>query len=254
MSLVRRAARLAGFVSVVVLAACAHSPSPSSADIKQAAALNARLSIEYLKLGKLADARDFVERALKQDPDNANVQQTAGLVYERLNEMGKAERAYSSAARLGRGDPNVQNSYAGFLCRTGKTAAGEKLFVQVARDPLYQTPEVALVNAGVCAHGAGDLVDAERYFNQALAIRPNQPEAMLQLANMALERGDAAAARATIQRDLAVNPASAELLWIAIKVERKLGDDVSAANYARRIEVEFPDSEQARMLRAGVAR
>ena len=62
--------------------------------------------------------------------------------------MPKAEHAYSRAAHSGSADPDIQNSYAGFLCRTGKTAAGEKLFNEVARNPVYQTPQVALVNAG----------------------------------------------------------------------------------------------------------
>ena len=84
-----------------------------------------------------------------------------------------------------------------------------KLFAEVARNPLYQTPEVALVNAGVCVRGAGDLVDAERYFNRALAIRPNMPEAMLQLGNIAFDRGDAAQARDIVQRYLAVESADA---------------------------------------------
>ncbi len=82
--------------------------------------------------------------------------------------MPKAARAYENAFRQGKGDPNVENTYAGFLCRTGKSAAGEKLFTEVAASPLYQTPEVALLNAGVCVHEAGDVVDAERYFNKAL--------------------------------------------------------------------------------------
>ena len=54
-----------------------------------------QLAIEYMKLGKLANARDCIERALSEDSSNPNVQATAGLVYERLNETGKAERAYA---------------------------------------------------------------------------------------------------------------------------------------------------------------
>ena len=50
------------------------------------------------------------------------------MVYERVNEMAKAEHAYENAIRLGKNDPNISNAFAGFLCRTGKTAAGEKMF------------------------------------------------------------------------------------------------------------------------------
>jgi len=169
------------------------------------AATNMQLAIEYMKLGKLASSRDFIEQALKEDPANPDVQITAGIIYERLTDIPRAERAYSTGYRLGKKDRIFKNNYAGFLCRTGKAAAGEKLFAQVALSPLYQTPEVALVNAGVCARGTGDIVDAERYFNRAMAIRPNMPEAMLQLGNIAFDRGDAAQARAVVQRYLAVN-------------------------------------------------
>jgi type IV pilus assembly protein PilF len=236
------------------LAACSHDSGFKKASPAVTAATNMQLAIEYMKLGKLANARDFMESALREDPGNPDVQMTAGLVYERLNDMPKAERAFSTGFRLAKGDPNIQNTYAGYLCRTGKAVAGEKLFDQVARNPLYQTPEVALVNAGVCVRGTGDVVDAERYFTRALAIRPNLPEAMLQLGNIAFDRGDAAQAREIVQRYLAVNPATSEVLWLGFRAERKLGDATAAAGYARRVQTEFPNSEQAQMMRSGVDR
>jgi type IV pilus assembly protein PilF len=236
------------------LAACSHNSGFKKASPVVMAATNMQLAIEYLKLGKLASSRDFMERALSQDPGNPDVQMTAGLVYERLNDMPNAERTYSTGYRLGKKDPNIQNTYAGFLCRTGKAVPGEKLFAEVARNPLYQTPEVALVNAGVCVRGTGDVVDAERYFNRALAIRPNLPEAMLQLGNIAFDRGDAAQAREIVQRYLAVNAPTSEVLWLGFRAERKLGDATAAAGYARRVQSEFPTSEQAQMMRSGVDR
>jgi len=236
------------------LAACSHNSGFKKASPEVTAATDMQLAIEYMKLGKLAEARDFIERALSENPGNPNVQMTAGLVYERLSEPSKAERAYTTGYRLGKGEPNIANTYAGYLCRTGKAAAGEKLFDQVARSPLYQTPEVALVNAGVCVRGTGDLVDAERYFNRALAVHPNLPEALLQLGNIDFDRGDAAQARDVVQRYLAVNPPTAEVLWLGFRVERKLGDTTAAAGYARRVQTEFPNSDQAQMMRSGVSR
>jgi type IV pilus assembly protein PilF len=249
-----------GLVAVTVavlgstLAACMHSGLAPGKSGAQAAAVNVQLAIEYMKIGKLASSRETVERALTQDPGNANVQLTAGLVYERLNETAKAGRAYATAARLGKQDPNIQNNYAGFLCRTGKAAAGEKLFNEVARNPLYQTPEVALVNAGVCVGSNGDALDADRYFNRALAIRPNMPEALLQLGDLAVARGDGAQALDIVQRYLAVNPPTPEALWLGFRAQRKLGDAAAAAAFARRVQTEFPNSEQAQLMRSGVDR
>lgn len=237
-----------------ILSGCMHSGLAPGKTGAQAAAVNVQLAIEYMKIDKLAASRETIERALKQDPSNANVQLTAALIYERLNETPKAERAYSTAARLGKDDPNIQNNYAGFLCRTGKVAAGEKLFGAVARNPVYQTPEVAIVNAGVCVGNNGDKVDAERYFNHALAIKPNMPEALLQLGNLAVERGDGAQALEFVQRYLAVHQPSPEILWLGYRAQRKLGDATAAAGFARRIQTEFPNSEQAQLMRSGTDR
>jgi type IV pilus assembly protein PilF len=252
---------LAALIAAGILTACSHNPPAYQQPVRtykkqpaQAAIANTQLAIEYMKLGQLANARDYIERALSQNASNPDVQSTAGLVYERLNDMGKAERAYEAAVRLSKNDPRIANSYAGFLCRTGKTAAGEKMFNDVARNPLYQTPAVAFVNAGVCVRSTGNLVDADRYFTRALAIRPNMPEALLQQGNVAFDRGDAAQAREIVERYLAVNPPSPEILWLGFRAQRKLGDPVAAAVYARRVQTEFPNSEQAQNMRNGVDR
>ena len=255
----RSSSTLLAIVLGCCLAACTQTRETHPQKFQKAtpqviAATDMQLAIEFMKLDKLSQSRDAIERALAENPSNADVQMTAGLVYERLNEPRKAERAYSTGYRLGKDDPNIQNNYAGYLCRSGKAPEGEKLFAQVAHSPLYQTPEVALVNAGVCVRSTGDMVDAEKYFNQALAIRPNMPEAMLQLGNIALDSGDAAQARDIVQRYLEVNVPTAEVLWLGVRVERKLGDSVAAAAYARRVQTEFPNSEQAQMMRSGIDR
>ena len=256
-----RVAALLGAMAASSLTACNHNPPAYQRPVltykkepAKAAIANMQLAIEYMKLGQLSNARECIEKALNEDAANPDVQMTAGLVYERINEMAKAEHAYAAANRLGKGDPNIANAYAVFLCRTGKTAAGEKLFVEVAGNPLYQTPWVALGNAGSCARGAGDTVEAERYFNSALTVRPNYGEAMLQLGNVAFDRGDAARALDIVQRYLAVNPPTPEVLWLGFRAQRKLGDPVAAAVFARRVQTEFPNSEQAQNMRNGVDR
>ncbi|MGC1387303.1 MAG: type IV pilus biogenesis/stability protein PilW [Steroidobacteraceae bacterium] len=258
----RRTVPAMALMLVSALSAC-HSTPPGyqppdrgarKPEPEQAAVANMQMAIEYMRLNNLGKARERIERALKEAPDNASVQETAGLVYERLNEMSKAQHAFTEAVRLGKQDPDIMNSYAGFLCRTGKAAAGEKIFMAVARNPVYQTPEVALVNAGVCDSAAGDAVDAQRFFDRALAIRPNMPEALLQSGNLALERGDAKEALDYVKRFLAVNQPTAEILWLGFRAQRKLGDSTEAAVYARRVQAEFPNSEQALALRSGADR
>jgi Tfp pilus assembly protein PilF len=39
-----------------------------------------------------------------------------------------------------------------------------------------------------------------------------------------------------------------------VRAARKLGDNTAAAAYARRVQAEFPTSEQAQIMRSGVDR
>jgi type IV pilus assembly protein PilF len=216
---------------------------------KEAAAVNDQLAIEYMKLDKLSIAQEFAERALDEDPGSAQVQITAGLVYERLESTAKADRAYESAARIGKNDPNILNTYAGYLCRRHRVPEGEALFLKIAKNPAYQTPEVAYLNAGVCMRGTNDL-SAEAYFRRALAIRATMPEALLQLGDLMFERGDPDQSAMIVQRYLGSNAANPDILWLGIKAQRKLGDEAVAADYVRRLQKEFPDSMQARSLQS----
>ncbi len=80
------------------------------------------------------------------------------------------------------------------------------------------------------------------------------PEALLQLGEVLLDRGDTTDARQTVQLYLAVNPSSPDILWLGLRNERKAGDDIAAASYAQRLQQEFPSSEQARMMQSGLTR
>ena len=208
-----------------------------------------------MKLDNLPVAREKMERALKQDPQNATVQATAGVLFERLGDDKLAEKHYAAGARLGRNDPNVQNTYAGFLCRKGRIEEGEKMFLDVARNPLYQNPEIAYTNAGVCARNAANGAErAESYFRQALNIVPTSSEALLQLGDLVLERGDAVQASSLVRRYLGSNKPTPEVYWLGVRAERKTGDLSAAAGYARKLQAEFSDSQQAQMLRSGIPR
>src|SRR5580692_11148594 len=97
-----------------LLAACKSAPPTYQPPVRsykkdpaQAAEANMQLAIEYMRLGQLANSRERIEKALKEDSSNPIVQETAGLVYERVQEMSKAEHAFQTAMRLGKQDPDI---------------------------------------------------------------------------------------------------------------------------------------------------
>jgi type IV pilus assembly protein PilF len=216
-----------------------------------AARFNAQLAVAYLEQNDVAAAREKIDKALAQNPKDAGVQTTAGLVYERLQEVDEADRHYATAVRLEPRNPGLQNNYAVFQCRRGRFEQGQKLFEQAARNPAYATPEVAFSNAGVCARSAGNLAAAEALFRKALAVRPEYPDALLQMADLTFTRGAGAAARAYLQRYFTASPSAPDALLLAVKVERALGDAEASNRYAAQLQKQFPGSEQALQLRGG---
>jgi type IV pilus assembly protein PilF len=58
-------------------------------------------------------------------------------------------------------------------------------------------------------------------------------------------------ARNYLNRVTQLVQASAEVLWLGLRVERQLGDRNAEASYALQLRNRFPDSAEARLLAAG---
>ncbi len=98
---------------------------------------------------------------------------------------------------------------------------------------------------------AGNRPDAERYFQNALVMRPNLPGALLGLAELTFTNADYAGAKSYFMRyeKASVAPLSAENLFLAVRIERALGNRTAAASYAARLNRDFPASREAQMLK-----
>ena len=90
-----------------------------------------------------------------------------------------------------------------------------------------------------------DLAAAERYFRQALQVNESYPDALSELATLQIENGNLLSARAFVQRLLAAQEPTASTLLLAWRVEKALGDERAAANFADTLREEFPESPEA---------
>ena len=85
-------------------------------------------------------------------------------------------------------------------------------------------------------------------FGRALAVRPNFAEAVYQLTELQFQHGELAPARAGIDAFIGSYEATADLLLLGVRVARAQGDKVGAQHYARRLQMDFPGTDQARAL------
>jgi type IV pilus assembly protein PilF len=242
-------ARMLCGVLLVLLAACSSTSSQQRAQKQHdAAAYNVQLGIAYMNQGDLERAKDKLDRALQQDPDSADVHSARATLFARLGNADKADAEFRTALRLAPHDPRMVNNYAVYLCQNGRTDDGVKRFLEAAHNGLYPTPEAAYTNAGVCQRAAKRDDEARTNFTKALEVKPNFAEAEFQLANLQFDHHEFASARASIDGFIGVYNATPDLLLLGVRVARAQGDRLGAQRYARKLQLDFPETEQTRAL------
>ena len=225
--------------------------SGEESDVRRRARIRVELAASYYQQGNLQVALDELGQALRADPDYPAAYDMLGLVYWALNDRARAEESFQRGLRLAPNDASLNNNFGWFLCNTGRERESIARFEQALRDPLYQTPTKALHSAGICSLRLGEKMAAETYFQRAFQVDASNPVAMFNLGQIFLERGELERARFHAQRLVTMFEPSAQTLWLALKVERALGNRDAEASLGSQLRRRFPESAEARLLAAG---
>jgi type IV pilus assembly protein PilF len=248
--------RLFAFALSCALAACSTGQGSNikkesaASERSEAARVNTELGQKYMQQGKLEFALEKLNKALSYDSNYADAHTVIAVLYERIGDTKQAEEHYRRAAQIKSKGGNELNNYGAFLCKIGRYDEAAGYFERAMSDPFYNTPEVALTNAGTCMLKAGKLDAAEQPLRAALDRAPNNSEALFQLASVLYEKGEYFKARAFMQRFEALGTVRPESLMLGRNIELRLGNGAAASDYTRRLLQSFPESQQARALTA----
>jgi len=242
--------RLALLIFMVLLAACATDDGLNRpTDRNKAAAIQAELASRYLQVGRLDLARDRINQALALGPRLPSTHTVAAVLQEKIGNKEGAETHYAKAVKLPGSGGAERNNYGQFLCSSERFEEAEEQFDAAIKDAFYANVETAALNAGICASRAGHLDRAERFLRSALERRPNMAEGLLSMASVQQALGNHMGARAFLQRFDATGQQSSESLALGYRIETALRDPKAAALYRQRLLDEFPNSEQAKVLK-----
>lgn len=247
------------------LAGCAQAP-PSSAtqantvetgtltgavgDPRNRARIHTELASAYFERGSMGVALEELRTAIAADPSYATAYSVLGLVHMELRENDVAQQHFERALSLSPNDPDINNNYGWFLCQTGREQQSIAYFLAALKNPLYNTPARSYVNAGLCSLKNNER-DAIDYFERALRSAPDNLQALLNLASVRYQHGQLEAARGLIGRfNKRVEP-TAESLWLALRIERKLGDRSAENALAAQLRRRFAGSQEYRDLLQG---
>jgi type IV pilus assembly protein PilF len=138
-----------------------------------------------------------------------------------------------------------------FLCQSKREPESIKYFMQAVKNPLYAAPWRSYSAAGVCTLRTGNPKDAEQFFERALRLEPDEPASLLNLGEIRYKQGRMDEARRLVSRYNKLAPPSPEALWLALRIERKLGSRVAEQSYANQLRRRFPGSPEYQALQRG---
>ena len=241
-----------GAVCFLLMAGCISTTTGSITEPvrndKDAAELNYQLGARYYQQGSYQLARDRLLLEIEIEPKMSVALTTLALTYEALGNIRLATDSYERAMRVAPRDFSVLNTYAVFLCGQKDYSQAKKRFDKAIAHPENDNAEVTMTNAGVCMMQEPDIAAAERYFRMALERKANHSEALLQLCLMKYQGKDYLGARAFLQRYMAVTVPSAEVLFLASRIEDMLGNDRGRTEFEDQLIREFPTSREARIV------
>ncbi|MES2756282.1 MAG: type IV pilus biogenesis/stability protein PilW [Pseudomonadota bacterium] len=218
------------------------------------ASIRLQLAVGYFQDGKLEVALDEVKQAIAIQPDFADAYGVRALIYSQLGQTALADENYQRALKLAPGNPELANNYGSFLCQQGKGAQGIALFESALKNPAYTSPVKALLNAGSCSLKMKNLEAAERYLLDALRYEPDHPATNANLARVYHERRDYVRAGFFINRVKAaakLDKLSPDVLWLAMRIDRKLGDKASEASLGTLLRRHHPGSPEYAAFQRG---
>lgn len=248
-------------VAVYLMLGCAsNQPSNSTGelltssdqtDVQKRAQVRLQLAIGYFQQRELRVALDEIKLALQVDPSLADAYSVRGLIYMEMGENPLAEENLLRALSLDRANPDFNNNYGWFLCQNGRANLSVAYFESALKIRTYQSPVKALNNAGVCSMKLKNEVDAERYFSQAFKYEPSNTITNINLAKIYYGRRDYERARFYMGRVAKGDELSPDTLWLAIKIERKMGDRAAETSLVTQLRRRHPNSEEYAAYKRG---
>jgi type IV pilus assembly protein PilF len=220
-------------------------------DTRKRARLRTTLASSYFEQGQDTVALDEVKQALAADANYVPAHVLRGLVYMRLNDDRLAEESFRRALQISPNDSDALHNYGWFACGHKREKEALSLFARAVANPTYGGQAKTLMAKGVCEMRLGLATEAEASFARSYQLDPTNPITGYNLAALLFQRGENERAQFYIRRLNATELANAETLWLGIKIETKMNNQVVADQLAQQLQRRFPDSRESGAYRRG---
>lgn len=221
-------------------------------DASKRARLRMELAAGYFGRGQMTTALDQVKLALQADPTMAEAYNLRGLIYANLGDEKLAEDSFRRALQLNPRDADAMQNFGYYLCQKKRYPEANAMFDQALAMPQYRDQARTLLTKGVCEAFAGQLAESESTLTRAYQLDPANPSTAVNLSEVLYRRGDYERARFFIRR-INANPelTGSQTLWLAARIEQRLGNRSGAQDLGDQLRRRFPDSREASSFERG---
>lgn len=221
-------------------------------DVQKRAAIRLQLAAGYYEQRQWNVALDEIKKVLAIDPDNGDAYNIRAMIYMAMNEMALAEDNFLRALSIMPDNPDLANNYGWYLCQNGQAEKSIFHFEKAINHRAYQSPATALNNAATCSLKLKNEKAAEDYLSRAFRLDAANPLTNANLAKLYYLRGEHERAHFYINRVNKVDALTAEMLWTAIKIERKRRDRAAEAVYISHLRRLYPSSPEFSAYQRGM--
>ncbi len=258
-----RLGRWSGVALLVLLSACAAVP-PASTDSRdrttesdetdgdRRARVRMELATAYFDRGQMEFALDQVKLAIIASPNLAGAFNLRGLIYASLGDDKLAEESFRRALQLSPRDADSMQNFGWFLCQRKRYAEADAMFEQSLALPQQREPARTLLAQGVCLAFDRQYGASERALSRAYQLDPANPAIAVNLAEVLYRLGQYDRAQLTIRRvNAVVGVVSAQTLWLAARIERKLGNQQALEEFGARLRSQFANAPETEAFDKG---
>jgi type IV pilus assembly protein PilF len=222
------------------------------ADPERRARVRLELAGLYFGRGQSDTALSEVQLALAAKPDLADAYALRALILASLGDNALAEDSFKRTLQLAPLDGGSMHNYAWFLCQQRRFADADLQFSAAVALPQYRDVTRTLMAQGVCQARAGLWAQAERTLSRSFELDSANPLTAFNLAEVLLHRGELERARFYVAR-INVQPeqVSAQSLWLAARIERRMGNIQGLQDLGRKLNERFPQSPETLLFERG---
>jgi type IV pilus assembly protein PilF len=203
------------------------------------------LAILYFQDGKNSIALDEVKQAIAVDPNWFELYNMRGLIHMQSSEFALADASFQRALSINPSSSEVKHNYAVLLCKLKRVPESIAMFQSALSNPAYGQASNSLMELGLCYLGAGRKREAETSFVRSIEVNAGNPSSTYHLAALLFERGELVRAQLYSRRLNNSERATAESLWLGIKVERRLDNREAVSQLADQLRKRFAQSREA---------